>query len=148
MSYNHLIEGHTNFMNFNYLLSVTSKMPHTNQGERDTELIIYSLLLPWRNSPPPPSGPRPPYFRGFMITLRHSTVGRNPLDEWSARRKCLYLSSTQHHNRHTFMSPAGFEPTVAKSKRSQTRRLRPHGRWDRGVLGWPYINVALGIQDL
>ena len=28
-----------------------------------------------------PSGPRPPHFLDFMITLRHSTVGRTPLDE-------------------------------------------------------------------
>ena len=28
-----------------------------------------------------PSGPGPPRFRGFTITLRHTTVGRNPLDE-------------------------------------------------------------------
>jgi len=27
-----------------------------------------------------PSGPGPPHFRGFMITLRHTTHGRTPLD--------------------------------------------------------------------
>jgi len=26
-------------------------------------------------------GPRPPHCRGFMITLRHTTVGRIPVDE-------------------------------------------------------------------
>jgi len=32
-----------------------------------------------------PSGPELPlYFRGFMITLRHTTLVRNPLDGWSA----------------------------------------------------------------
>jgi len=30
------------------------------------------------------SGPRPTHYRGFMIALRHTTLGRNPLDEWSA----------------------------------------------------------------
>ena len=29
---------------------------------------------------------------GFTITLRHATVGRTPLDEWSARRRELYLT--------------------------------------------------------
>ena len=26
-------------------------------------------------------GPRPPHYRGFMITLRHTTLGRTPLGE-------------------------------------------------------------------
>jgi hypothetical protein len=38
------------------------------------------------------SGPGPPDFRGFTITLRHSTIGGTPLDEWSARRRRLYLT--------------------------------------------------------
>jgi hypothetical protein len=28
-----------------------------------------------------PRGPVPPHCRGFTITLRHTTVGRTPLDE-------------------------------------------------------------------
>jgi len=33
-----------------------------------------------------PSGPGPLHYRGFTIILRHTTIGRIPLDEWSARR--------------------------------------------------------------
>jgi hypothetical protein len=33
-----------------------------------------------------PSWPRPPHYRGFMITLRHTTLGRTYLDEWWDRR--------------------------------------------------------------
>ena len=29
----------------------------------------------------PPSDPRPPLYQGFTITLRHTTLGRTPLDE-------------------------------------------------------------------
>jgi len=39
---------------------------------------VLRFVKPWRNSP---SGPRPPHYRGFMITLRHTTLGRTPLDE-------------------------------------------------------------------
>jgi len=46
----------------------------------------------------PLSGPRPPRYRGFMIILRHTTFGRTPLDEWSGRRRDLYLTT---HNTHT-----------------------------------------------
>jgi len=38
-----------------------------------------------------PIGPGP--HRGFAITLRHTTFGRAPLDEWSARHRDLYLST-------------------------------------------------------
>jgi len=31
-----------------------------------------------------PRGLGPPHCRGCEITLRHTTVGRTPLDEWSA----------------------------------------------------------------
>jgi hypothetical protein len=34
-----------------------------------------------------PSGPGPTHNRSFMITLRHTTLARTPLDEWSARRR-------------------------------------------------------------
>jgi hypothetical protein len=38
--------------------------------------------------------------RRFTITLRHTTLGRTPLDEWSARPRDLYLTT---HNRQTSM---------------------------------------------
>jgi hypothetical protein len=42
----------------------------------------------WRNSL---TRARPPHCRGFEITHRHATLGRNPLDEESARCRGLYL---------------------------------------------------------
>jgi hypothetical protein len=42
--------------------------------------------------------------RGFMIThFRHTTVGRTPLDEEPARRRDLYLTTHNTHNRQTSM---------------------------------------------
>ena len=35
-------------------------------------------------------------------TQRHTTVGRTPLDEWSARRRDLYLATHNTHNRHPY----------------------------------------------
>jgi hypothetical protein len=54
-----------------------------------------------------PSGPGPPHYRGFTITLRHTTLGRTRLDEWSARRRDLYLTTHNTHKRQTSMLPAG-----------------------------------------
>jgi len=45
------------------------------------------------------SEPVPPHYRGFTITLRHTTLGRTPLEEWSARRRDLYLTAHNNHNR-------------------------------------------------
>ena len=53
-------------------------------------------------------------------TQRRTTVGRIPLYEGSARRRYLYLTTHNIHNRLTSMPPAGFEPTISAGKRPQT----------------------------
>jgi hypothetical protein len=83
-------------------------------------LYIYILFA---NGSTAPSGPGPPHYRGFTITLRHTTLGSTPLDEWSARRRDLYMTTHNTHNRHTSMPPAGFEPTIPSSERPQTHVL-------------------------
>ena len=67
-----------------------------------------------------PSGPGLPRYRDFKITLRHTTHGRTPLDEWSSRRRDLYLTTHNTHKRHTNIPPTGFEPAIPASERPQT----------------------------
>jgi len=55
-----------------------------------------------------------------MIALRHTTLGRTPLDERSARRRDLFLTTYNTHKRKTSMPPAGFEPTLPASEWPQT----------------------------
>jgi len=62
-------------------------------------------------------------YRGFAITLRHATLGRNPPDECSARRRDLYLTTHNTHKRQTSMPPACFEPTIPGSDRPKTYAL-------------------------
>ena len=78
---------------------------------------------------PPLSGPRSPHYRGFTMTLRHTTSGRIPLYEWSARRTGLYLTTHNNHIRQTSMPPAGFEPTMPTSKRPQIHALDRAETW-------------------
>ena len=53
-----------------------------------------------------PTGPLPQWatassFLGFLdYTQRLTTVTRTPLEEWSARRRDLYLTTHNTHNRH------------------------------------------------
>ena len=46
-------------------------------------------------------------------TQRRSTVGRTPLDKWSARRRDLCLTTHDTHNRKISMSLVGLEPTIS-----------------------------------
>jgi hypothetical protein len=61
--------------------------------------------------------------RGFTITLRHTTLGRSPLDERQARRRDLYLTPHNTHQRQPYMPPARFEPKILASERPQTDAL-------------------------
>ena len=63
------------------------------------------------------------FLRFLDHTQRRITVGRTPLDEWSARRRDLYLTTHNTHNRQTFMPPVGFEPTISAGERPQTYAL-------------------------
>ena len=56
-------------------------------------------------------------------TQQRATVGRTPLDEWSARHRDFYLTTHNTHNRQTSMPPVGFEPTISAGKQPQTYAL-------------------------
>ena len=68
-------------------------------------------------------------------TQRRSTVGRTPLDEWSARRRDVYLTTHNTHNRQISMPPVGFERKISAGERPQAARLLrswvriPPGAW-------------------
>ena len=73
---------------------------------------------------------QPPVCQGLLIftrfldhTQRRTTVGRTPLDEWSARRRDLYLTTHNNHNRQTSMPSVGFEPTISAGEGPQTYAL-------------------------
>ena len=75
------------------------------------------------------SGSDSPHFRGFTITLRRTTLGRTPLDEWSARRRDLYLTTHITHHTQSSLARAGFEPVIPEGERLQTHAL------DRAAFG-------------
>jgi hypothetical protein len=70
-----------------------------------------------------PSGSRHPRYRESMITLRHTTLDKTPLDEWLARHRDLYLTTHNNHRRHTSIPPAGFKPTIPENERPHTHAL-------------------------
>jgi len=88
------------------------------------------IFFSWLDSP---RGFRPPHYRRFEVTLRHTTVGRTPLDEWLARRTNIYLTTHNTHKRQTSMPSAGFETAIPESN-------QPRGHWDRQSL------ILVGIK--
>ena len=106
-----------------------SEWPHTHALDHAVIAIGSSLVRRCRYShyfyhgATAPSGPRSPHCRGITITLRHITLGRTSLDEWSTRRRDLYMSNTQHSQQRISMPSAGFEPATPKSAMPQAHAL-------------------------
>ena len=69
----------------------------------------------------PPSGPGPPHYRVFIVTLRRTTLGRTPLDGWSARCRELYLTPTTLTR--DIHATGGIRTHNPKSERPQTHAL-------------------------
>jgi hypothetical protein len=92
----------------------------------------------------PPSGPGPPHYRGFTITLGHTphSVGLlwtsdQPDTETST---CQYITLTR--DRHPYLS--GIRTRNPSKRSTVDQRLRPHGHSDRlCVLLVPRISIYL-----
>ena len=85
-------------------------------------ICIYIFFFPlWR------CGPTRAMTSSFLRFLDHTqwriTVGRTPMDERPARRRDLYLTTHNTHNRQISMPPVGFEPTISAGERPQTYAL-------------------------
>jgi hypothetical protein len=63
-------------------------------------------------------------------TIRH-TLGRTPLDEWSAWRTGRYLHNTQHSEETNIHALSGIQPGDPSNLATIDRSLRPHGHRDR-----------------
>jgi hypothetical protein len=64
-------------------------------------------------------------------TQWHNTVGRTPLYEWSARRRDLYLTNTQHSQQTNIHVPGGIRTRNPSRWAAAHPLLRPFGHWDR-----------------
>jgi hypothetical protein len=82
--------------------------------------IIFPTPSPWCFDPIPGHGLPG---RGFTITLRHTALGMTLLEEWSVRRRYLYLTTNNTHKRQTSMPSAGFEP---QSQQASGHKFTPY----------------------
>jgi hypothetical protein len=85
----------------------------------DTLVLLFSLTG-FFNSLTISSGPGSPHYRRSTITLKHTTLGRTSVEEWSARRRGLYLTTHNAHKRQTSKPTAGFESAIPVSEWSHS----------------------------
>ena len=127
-TYSILTPWHYLFLRNRFLVGVVCNISHVDggsycscqfttrtlsQGMRVSTCNCFPL---WRFDPIPGRGLP---LRGFAFTLIwHTTLGRTPLDKWSARRSDVYLTS--HNTQQTSTSPTVFEPTIPAIERLQT----------------------------
>jgi len=82
----------------------------------------------------------------------NTTLGNTPLDEYPSRRRDLYLTTHNSHNRQTSKTPARFEPTIPPSKQPQNHvldhaatglgefEISPHKIWT-GLCGFTFSKI-------
>ena len=63
------------------------------------------------------------FLRFLNHTQQRTTVSMTPLDELSARRRDLFLTTHNTHNRQASMPLVVFEPTISAGERPQTYAL-------------------------
>jgi nitrate reductase NapE component len=68
------------------------------------------------------------YFGSWLLSMTHTyththTLGSTPLEEGSARRRDLYLTTCDIHKKQTAMRPAGLELAIPTSEQPQTHVL-------------------------
>ena len=90
-------------------------------------LLIFFFL--WR------CGPTCAMVSSFLRFLDHTqrriTVGRTPLDEWSARRRDLYLTTHNTQQRTDIHAPGGIRTQNLSRRAAVVLRLRPRSHRDR-----------------
>jgi hypothetical protein len=95
-------------------------------------VLIYFYFFGAR-APPPQWASAFSFTRFLDHTQRRATVGRTPLQERSARRRYLYL--TTHNSQHTYIHvPGGIRNHNLSRQPAADLRLKPRGHWDHRVV--------------
>ena len=108
---------------------------HCLPGKRNNNICEFFFL--WRCDP---TRAMASFLRFLDHTQRRITVGRSPLDEWSARRRDFYLTTHNTHNRQISMPPDGIRTHDLSRRAAADLRLGPRGYWDR-----QYLRVKIRI---
>ena len=107
-----------------------NQWPSQQNGSPFQSTIIATIACLF--SPGSPQRTRASSSKRFLDhTQWRTTVGRTPLDEWSALRRDLYLTTHNTQNRQSSKPTVGFEPTISGRGAAVNLSLKPRGHWDR-----------------
>ena len=100
------------------------------------------------NFPPPLMAQQPLVGQGLHMIgasgshpLWHTTISSTPLDEWSARRRDLYLQK-QYSQERSIHATGGIWTHYPSKRMAADPRLRPRGRQDRRNVGNPRQKIV------
>ena len=137
--------------NFTKNVQISKSGPHRNAQLQTCELFVFSLItfqlnvsfLLWCDCPPVGQGLliiEDSWAHSDTHTHTHThTLGRTLLEEWSAQRGDLYLTTHNTHNRHKFKPLVGFETAISASEQPQTHAFRPRFHQERQMC--PYFSI-------
>jgi hypothetical protein len=98
---------------------------------RNSLKIVPSLLPPSPHAATAPSGPGASHYRGFMITLRHTTLARTPQRRVISPTQRPLPDNTQHSQQTTIHATGGIRTHNTSKRAVVDPRLRPRGGWYR-----------------
>jgi hypothetical protein len=102
-----------------------------------TCMAVQPFFFIWRNSP---QWARATLFTRFLYhTERRTTVGRTPLNEWSARRRDLYMTIHNTHNRHP-CPPRDSNPEFQQAPQTYVLDRAASGTGLQPFTSWNYGN--------
>jgi len=110
------------------------------------EIIVHLLVFFLPVALRPNAGHGPFIHEVSRSHTRHITVGRTPLDAWSVRRRDLYLTTHNTHNRQTSMPPGWIRTHNLSRRAAADPRLRPRGHWDRLLVIVPKYSVVRWVS--
>ena len=110
----------TTCLEYSRLSTISGVRLLNSNRENAHEISIWKEADSYKRVLRPKKFMRSSFLRLLDHTQRLTTVGRTPLDEWSAHRPDLSLTT---HMRQTTVPLVGFEPTISAGKRPQTYAL-------------------------
>jgi len=97
-------------------------------------VIIYMVLLFFYLAQQPQVDQGLSFTRCLDHTPRGTKVGRTLLDERLARRRDLYMTTHNSHNRQISKPPCGIRTHNLSRRAAADLGLRPRGHWDRHMV--------------
>jgi hypothetical protein len=88
----------------------------------------------------PPSGPGPPHYRGFSITLGHTTLGRTTVDEWLSRKDTP--DNKQYSQEADILAPGGIRTCNPSNRAAADSNLQSQTH------DLDYSATGIGRQEL